>query len=1313
MRAFRQSASRQLSGTDWKGEWMKMRFKSLLIAATTIFFAAPPLTLAGAGFQRIGVISASYSMQASGSGEWSWGDSTQGFKGVDQIDLASAGQTRYEVLSDGTNVLFGSRLSSTSSRNASGTWSQHIWDFTTNPSFDNTSSGPFVGDPAFDPAAVLLAADSESSGQFLGRCEKAVYGTDDNGWYTARDRGFVAKTWPPDASDGLAGSSSAAHAEDQVANFQFAMGDLTVPFKETFTQPTTVNLNDLGPGGGYQKGNATASCTITLEYTPDQNTITYSASPLNGSAPLTVNFRSSATDSSGNAIASWYWNYGDGVASVLQNPIHTYTTPGTYAITLLATNSAGAPVKALGPGYITVSLPAATNRVGLITITYSMQAGGSAQYSTYNSGGNDDLSLSMSGQAEFEILQTSAGLAVGSLINSVARQAVSGNWFAPGFSPSNRAYLPDPNFNSTNVCVRLWRNSGSNESFWCQLKQPMYGTIIDNDPFYPRTDGWSVVTRWPMDFIGPSGGEFATEEAVGEMCAVQLTLPSASSAWSQILTTNVAPSFDLASASPPGANSGSATGSRTVTIQYVPSTLTLPFTATATNGLLPLTVQFNSDSVDSGNTPIQSWIWNFGDGGTSAVQNPSHTYTNAGTFLVSLTAVNINGTTANGLGAGTVVVELPKIEFTEWPTNGYMPLVVSFQCPAVDSGDNPILGWNWDFGDNTHAFFQNAQHSYVATKSKTFTPKLTVTNIWGTALVATGPKISAVYPPILFTATPTNSPVPVEVQFSAPSFDVLGIAITKWNWDFGDGSSSALQNPTHIYTNAQIYGVTLAATNSNGTAMSGIGPRISAGCAAPHIFGIGSSGFDPSSGSTTNWDGIQPQAGLVAGGSRLYGVMSRGGNGGSGTIFAVNTDGSCFTNLHQFSPLAMGFYTNSDGAWPKARLVLNGDTLYGAASAGGMQIWIGGAIFKVNTNGCFVPLRYFSNSDTNGSSPNGLVLVGNTLYGTTGSGGANSSGTIFKLNTDGSGFACIHQFSTMNWNPNISASTNADGAACAASLIYDASEASGSFLYGTASFGGGGGGGTIFRLELDGSLFTVLHHFANADGTQPISSLVLSGDTLFGTTYSGGVFGNGTIFKLAKDGSQFATLYNFNATVNDLSNSTQTNADGAKPAAGLILSGNKLYGTTEKGGAGGSGTIFALNTDGSGFTNLYNFTTLVNNPDTGAPTNLDGGNPDGELLLLNDTLYATASNGGAAGDGAIFALNLGAAPPTLQVGLISDGTIALSWLMPEGTWQLQATPSLEYPVWVDVQTTVTTNGSVISVIEPSASGNQFYRLQKR
>jgi uncharacterized repeat protein (TIGR03803 family) len=94
-----------------------------------------------------------------------------------------------------------------------------------------------------------------------------------------------------------------------------------------------------------------------------------------------------------------------------------------------------------------------------------------------------------------------------------------------------------------------------------------------------------------------------------------------------------------------------------------------------------------------------------------------------------------------------------------------------------------------------------------------------------------------------------------------------------------------------------------------------------------------------------------------------------------------------------------------------------------------------------------------------------------------------------------------------------------------------------------------------------------------------VAGLVLSGNTLYGTTAGGGNAGNGTVFAVNINGLGYTNLYRFTG-----------GSDGATPRDGLILSGNTLYGTTEYGGTNGNGAIFSLNTNGTGFVKLYSFT---------------------------------------------------------------------------------------------------------------------------
>src|SRR5260221_6253553 len=322
-----------------------------------------------------------------------------------------------------------------------------------------------------------------------------------------------------------------------------------------------------------------------------------------------------------------------------------------------------------------------------------------------------------------------------------------------------------------------------------------------------------------------------------------------------------------------------------------------------------------------------------------------------------------------------------------------------------------------------------------------------------------------------------------------------------------------------------------------------------------------------------NRDGADPYAGLILSGNMLYGTALYGGNSDAGTVFALTTDGTGFKTLHSF--------TGSDGVNPQTGLTNSGNTLYGTAGCGGPSG--NGSVFKVNTDGTgFTTLHSFSatsgslSTNSDGADPyGGLIMSGNTLYGTTEGGGSAGVGTVFAVNTDGTGFTNLHSFTG-----------GGDGAEPQAGLII-----SGNTLYGTAYAGGSASNGTVFAVNTDGTGFMLLHSFTalandtNGDGAVPYAGLVLSGNTLYGTAYAGGNAGNGTVFAVNTDGTDFTVLHGFTAIA-----FPGTNTDGTYPYAGLTLSGNTLYGTAFFGGSGGMGTVFAVNTDGTRFTTLHNFT---------------------------------------------------------------------------------------------------------------------------
>jgi uncharacterized repeat protein (TIGR03803 family) len=434
-------------------------------------------------------------------------------------------------------------------------------------------------------------------------------------------------------------------------------------------------------------------------------------------------------------------------------------------------------------------------------------------------------------------------------------------------------------------------------------------------------------------------------------------------------------------------------------------------------------------------------------------------------------------------------------------------------------------------------------------------------------------------------------------------------------------------------------------------------------------------------------DGAIPYAGLILSGNTLYGTTEYGGSSGWGVVFAVHTDGTGFTNLHSFTGGSGGYY-------PLGELILSGNTLYGTTPEGGSSF--AGTVFKLNTNGTgFTTLHSFIYGSDGGYPNAGLILSGNTLYGTAGSGGLLGSGTVFKLQTNGTGFTNLHSFTAI---PYLNY-TNSDGAGPQAGLIL-----SGTTLYGTANWGGSEGDGTVFKLNTNGTGFTNLHNFTRvSDGAYPVAELILSGNTLYGTAVNGGNADNGTVFKVNTDGTGFTNLHSFTAA-GDNTSSVPSNSDGANPQAGLILSGNTLYGTATGGGSSDWGTVFAVNTNGTGFTNLHSFT-----------GGSDGAYPYAGLILSGNTLYGTAVFGGSSGNGTVFSLSLGsvsAPAPTLTI--VPSGTnVVLTWPVNAAGFTLQSTTNLVSPVvWSTVSPgPVVVNGQY-AVTNSTSGTNKFYQLSQ-
>ena len=390
-------------------------------------------------------------------------------------------------------------------------------------------------------------------------------------------------------------------------------------------------------------------------------------------------------------------------------------------------------------------------------------------------------------------------------------------------------------------------------------------------------------------------------------------------------------------------------------------------------------------------------------------------------------------------------------------------------------------------------------------------------------------------------------------------------------------------------------------------------------------------------------DGGVPYSGVVVSGNVLYGTTVQGGSNNLGTVFGVNLDGTDFTNLHQFN--------GNDGSAPQSDLILSGGTLYGTTFLGGSG---GGTLFSLNTDGSGFT-NFFVFQNINGANPGFLTLSGNVLYGSTLFGASNAHGSIFRVNEDGSAYTNLVQFLYRSDVYGVIVTNN---------VIYGTTGQHSNLLV-----------STIFTMNTDGSGYNEIHDFSaaafnasgaltNGDGIRP-NRLVLSGDVLYGATQGGGTNGYGTLFKMNSSGSGFSVMHTFIPPVKDVPLNEFTNCGGVNPGplTSLTVSGNALYATTYSGGAFGIGTLFQINTDGTGFQTLHDFDGTGYRPVTA-------------MILATNILYGTLtdvdSGGFGNGNGSIFAFTLPSASSALLFIEPLSGAVKLTWT--DASFVLQTAP---------------------------------------
>ena len=391
---------------------------------------------------------------------------------------------------------------------------------------------------------------------------------------------------------------------------------------------------------------------------------------------------------------------------------------------------------------------------------------------------------------------------------------------------------------------------------------------------------------------------------------------------------------------------------------------------------------------------------------------------------------------------------------------------------------------------------------------------------------------------------------------------------------------------------------------------------------------------------------------------KLYGMTRWGGDANAGVLFSVTTEGNDYTHLHEFGAFA------GDGIEPHNSLKISGTTLYGMALSGGS--YGQGTVFEIDIDGTgYNTIHHFNGTD--GSSPHGDVIpVGDYLYGLTRWGGTHNIGVIFRLNRVTHIYDILHSFAGYPGDGNRGhfGILHVDGV-----------------LYGQTWVGGTTNHGTIWRIDINGSNYEMLHSFDGTDGTHAHGSLIMVEGLLYGLSPQGGTYGVGTAYRIHPDGTGFEVIHQFGAIAGD---------NGWAIAEFLYLAPRLV--------ACGSGMLFSMNTDGSDFRIDYGFDGTV-------------GGPASNTIVTDDNgiYYGMTGSGGSGGYGVVYKYN--PVPTELEITALSSAEVELSWNTSDfNLYQLQAA-LLPYPgSWEDIGVPMLGNGGTMTVVEPVIENAKFYRV---
>ncbi len=560
-------------------------------------------------------------------------------------------------------------------------------------------------------------------------------------------------------------------------------------------------------------GSVTISQTITIVTAPEAG---FSSDVTSGCATLTVQF----TDQSSSNTTSWEWTFegGNPATSTEQNPLVTYDSPGTYDVTLIASNSVGQST-IIEEGYVVVTtVPVAgyTSDVNGTSVDFLNTSINATSY--HWDFGNGDESTDTNPTHDFEVdgeytvvltatnecgsetfteiitivtaplAGFTADVTVGcasftvQFMDESSENTTNWDWSFPGGTPSSSTEQNPVVVYDTpgSYDVTLVASNSEGDDTYTQVQYIIVNTV-------PTVDFSSTINGTTASFLNNSTGATSYLWDFGDNATSMEPNPDHTYAETGDYTVTLTATNEC----------GSVTTTQTITILETP---TAAFSSDVTIGCHPLTVQFIDESLNA-----DSWSWSFPGGipSSSNEQNPEVVYNTPGNYSVTLEVSNSAGSTTLTITEYIIVEDIPQPSFTKSVTGS----VVIFT--NTSSGGT---SFEWDFGDNTNSNEENPMHVY--SEDGQYTATLTVTNSCGS--VSTSQNITIVTPPNAnFTADVTQGCAPFTVQFTDQSTPNTA----SWLWSFPGGtpSSSTEPNPLVVYNTAGMYDVTLTVSNSAGS----------------------------------------------------------------------------------------------------------------------------------------------------------------------------------------------------------------------------------------------------------------------------------------------------------------------------------------------------------------------------------------------------------------------------------------------------------------------------------------------------------------